>query len=286
MAASGRRGKRQSIPERLFGDLESAVRRGRRIAIVLGVLVACFWGGAWFFLSDLPVRLREMTADSALRAAADMGFRVENILVEGKNYTDGEALLALVNVRKGDPIFLFCPDTARELIENMSWVKTARVERRLPDTIYISLIEREPLALFRQGTGLFLIDGEGQILTDRGLDRFGALMMVSGTGAPEHAQELVGMLAAEPAVQQRVDSASRIENRRWNLNFRDGKVVKLPEADMGLALRTLAIAQDEQGLLDKTIKTIDLRDPARMVVRTELGQAMNIRAGAVGGTPL
>jgi hypothetical protein len=38
------------------------------------------------------------------------------------------------------------------------------------------------------------------------------------------------------------------------------------------------VAQDTQGILDKNIKTIDLRDPARIVVRTELGRAMNIKA--------
>jgi len=210
---------------------------------------------------------------------AQNGFAVNNILVDGRHYTDIDALRAILDIERGDAIFAFDPQESKSMLEKLSWVKTAQVERRLPDTIYIRLTERVPLALWQRQKRLSVIDGEGVVLTDQNIAAFKDLMIVVGDGAPQQAQELIAMLDAEPLIKERVDSAVLVSGRRWNLTLKSGAEVKLPANELGLALRRLAINQEEDGILDKDVMSIDVRDEGRITVRTKPGAAQDFNAG-------
>jgi cell division protein FtsQ len=62
------------------------------------------------------------------------------------------------------------------------------------------------------------------------------------------------------------------------LYLKNGVSVKLPEDDLGQAVRRLANAQGEAGLMDRKIQSIDLRDPLRIVVQTAPGAAEEYQA--------
>lgn len=222
-------------------------------------------GGAW-------------AQQKTFELAADAGFSVENILVEGRLHSDPDVLRGIINVQRGDPIFAFDPEDAKELIERVSWVKEAHVERRLPDTIYIGLIEREPMALWQNKRKIRVIDSEGVTLTDRMTGPYSDLIILVGESAPRHAASLMALFAAEPLVHDRVEAATWVGDRRWDLKLKNGAVVRLPENDPGLALRRLAQAQEEDGLLDKDLGVIDMREADRITVRTKPGAVQEYKA--------
>jgi len=270
--------RRSTIRKRRTGKKALALLWLRRFGLSLGALVFLGWAGSWFFLSEADTKTAAWARQKSLDVTADMGFTVKNILVEGRVNSDADVLLAIINVEKGDPLFSFDPDEARKLIERITWVKTAHVERRLPDTIYIVLEERKPLALWQRDKKLTLIDEDGEVLTDHNLKRFKDLVIIAGRNAPRHAPELLELLAVEPTLYNRVESASRVGGRRWDLKLDGGIAVKLPEDDIGFALRRLAMGQ-EDGLLDKDIVSVDLREPDRMIVRTRPGKVQEYKAG-------
>lgn len=245
----------------------------RRFGFILGAVLLLGWLGAWLYLSGGFTRAADWTGARIFEITSDMGFRVEDILVEGRVNADAAQLLAVLDRDKGSPIFSFDPAAAKREIEKLSWVKSVRVERRLPDTIFIRLEERKPLALWQRGDEIILIDEEGKPLAERKLSRFKDLMLISGAAAPEHAPELMGLLAAEPLLKDRAESAAWIGGRRWNVKLKGNILLRLPEDDVGLALRRLAKAQEEGQILNKDITDIDLREPGRMIVRTREGAA-------------
>ena len=49
----------------------------------------------------------------------------------------------------------------KERLENHIWLKAAIVERQLPSTIYIAVIERTPIAIWQFKQKLYLVDAEG-----------------------------------------------------------------------------------------------------------------------------
>ena len=255
---------------------------GRRAAVISASLVVVLWCSAWFFLSDSDAKLSDWVRGRVISAAGVAGYRVDNILVEGRKYSDADALLGVINIAQGDAIFLFDPDDAKVQIEKIGWVRSARVERRLPDTIYIKLNERQPMALWRNGKDLSLVDSDGALLTQENLDRFKNLLMVRGRGAPAKASELLSLLDAEKTLKDLVDHASLIEGRRWDLHLLDGKRVKLPESEVGLALRNMMIRHEQDNILGKdTITVIDARYQGRLIIRTKLGKVQDYKAGVV-----
>lgn len=242
------------------------------------VLGAAFGVGTWFVTSGAMARTQHKIEDVVLTATADWGFAVNNIMVDGRHYTDINTLKAMMNVEKGDPIFAFHPDEAKGMIEKLSWVKSAHIERRLPDTIYVRLEERKPLALWQRNKRLSLIDAEGKVLTEQNLDEFRNLLIVVGDGSPGRAADLLAMLEAEPDIRGRVEAATLVGERRWDLTLKSGAQVKLPESELGLALRKLAINHEEEAILDKDVVSIDVREEGRITVRTKPGAAQDFNA--------
>ena len=280
MSWFNRKSKRRStILKRRGVTAERLIFIARRFGIALAAFVLIGWFGAWFFMSDASTRTAEWANQKVLGITADAGFQVKDILVEGRRYTDAEALKAIINTEKGDPIFGFNPSDAQKMISRISWVRSVQVERRFPGTIYVKLQERTPMALWQRDKRLSLIDTEGEVLTDHKIDRFKDYIVVVGGEVPTHAPEFLKLLISEPEIVSKIDAANLKSGRRWDLVLKSGAVVKLPEEDLVLAFRRLAQMHEEKQILDKDVKTIDVREPARILVRTHPGAVQQYQAG-------
>ncbi len=282
MALTGTRKK--TLQKKRRGKRAVFLVRVKRFGLIFGAFVLTLWVGAWLHFSDSFTKAAHWTKQEIITASADLGFVTQNILVEGRVNTDADVLRALINVGKGDPLFSFDPSEAQSLIERIAWVRSAHVERQLPGTIYIGLEERRPLALYQESKKLSLLDERGDVITRDGLSKFKDLVIVMGKGSPERAPGFFKNLEAEPVLFERARSAKWIDERRWDLRMAGGAVVKLPEGDLGLALRRLAVAQEDDGLLDKGLASIDLREADRIVVRTKPGAVQEYKAGYVAGS--
>ncbi|MCF8496798.1 MAG: FtsQ-type POTRA domain-containing protein [Alphaproteobacteria bacterium] len=279
--------KQHRIPNRRRkGFLSVALPWLKRFGLTLAALVFLGWAGSWLWLSGSVSRTLSFTQEFAYRTTADMGFRVKNILVEGRIHADAEILKAIINTDEGAPILSFDPRQAKAFIERIEWVKTARVERRLPDTIYIGLQERTPLALWQKDQKLSVLDEEGKIITAQGISRFADLIIVMGEGAPEQAPAFLADLAAEPSLYKRATSARYVGHRRWDLVLDRKITIKLPEEERAFALSRLAQAQAENALLDRDIESVDLRETDRIVVQTRPGGVQEYQAGLKPGSEI
>lgn len=203
-----------------------------------------------------------------VEAGAGAGFTLENLLVEGRERTNPNAIKAVLNVEKGDPLLILNPAEAKAMLERLSWVESAEVQRRLPDTIYVRLTERKPLALWQHNKKLSLIDMDGKIIREKNLKPFKDLIVVTGVEAPAQAAALIGNLRAEPLIFERTEGAMLISGRRWDLKLDDGKMIKLPEDDMGYALRRLATLHEKDYVLDRNVISFDLRKSDRIAIQS------------------
>lgn len=242
------------------------------------ILTAVVGVGAWLSLSGTLDRTQQRTQNKIYDMLADAGFRVNNILVEGRYETDPDVLRAIINLNRGDPIFAFDPAETREMIERLSWVREAHVERRLPDTIYVGIVERQPIALWQHKNKLRVIDAEGVTLTDKLSANQKTLPIVVGEYANEQAYDLLVMLEAEPEIRELLEAAIWVGDRRWDLTLKNKISVRLPEMDIGLALSRLAKAQAQDKILDKDLNVIDLRETDRITVRTRPGTVQEYKA--------
>jgi cell division protein FtsQ len=230
-------------------------------------------------MSEASTRFAQWTENKFYSRTANAGFAVQDILVEGRHYTDIDAIRAIISSNKGDPLFAFKPDDAQSQLQKLSWVKSVQVERRFPDTIYVNIHERKPMALWQRNKRLSLIDEEGVVLTEHKLERFQDYVIVIGASVPEQAPAFLRLLRAEPEIQKRVEAATLVSNRRWDLTLKNGAIIKLPEEEPALALRRLAAMHEEEQLMDKDIKAIDVRELNRITVRTLPGAVQEYKTG-------
>jgi cell division protein FtsQ len=149
----------------------------------------------------------------------------------------------------------------------LGWVANAEVERRLPNTIFVRLFERAPVAVWQRNGKFLLVDSEGVVIGESGAGQRSDLTLIVGAKAPRHASTLLVMLDTQPQLMERVVAAVRVADRRWNLRLDNGIDVRLPEVNPQAAWDRLAELEAEHKLLERDIIVIDLRLPERLVVR-------------------
>lgn len=253
-------------PPRRRRRIVPALRRVARWALLM-LLVAGAYGG--FVLSRLPQgqALFAEIVDTALTASAALGLVVTNIEVEGRETTDAATIMAALAAERGTPILAVSPARARQQLEKLPWVRSAAIERRLPGTLYVRLVERRPLAVWQHDGKQQLIDRQGEVIPVADLGRFARLPTVVGDKAATHAAALLDMLAREPELAGRVTAAIRVDNRRWNLRIDHAIEVLLPEESPAAAWARLAALERESQLLRRDIQRVDMRLPDRLVLR-------------------
>jgi cell division protein FtsQ len=249
----------------------SSRRRYAALALI-AVLMAGLVFGIWRLQQSGIVGQALATASDELTAWSDRqivraGLTVQHVFVTGRGETSKPQVLRAMGVLSGQSILAFEPAEARQKLLRLGWVETARVERRLPDTIVVHLRERQALALWQHKGRHVLIDRGGKPITRDNLARFAHLPIVVGQDAPAAAADLIDMLSQKPAMFALVRAAVRIGSRRWDLRLKNGIKVHLPEVRTTDAWARLAELVAEHRIFERDVVAIDLRLPDRLVLR-------------------
>lgn len=243
--------------------------RSRRAVVgaLVAVAVAVVGASVWAWQARVPHQLAEAARVSLVGLTVDLGLTVEEVFVVGRRQTPRETLIDALGVERGAPILDVDIHAARERILALPWVGQASVERLLPDTLVVHVIERRPLALWQYMGKLAVIDERGDVIVRENVEPFGHLLVVVGEDAPRHAGDLVRMLESQPDLVDQVEVAVRVGGRRWNLRLAGNISVRLPEEDAAAAWARLAEYQHRHGVLTENIMMLDLRLPDRLTVR-------------------
>jgi cell division protein FtsQ len=213
--------------------------------------------------------LLHAAADRASTATASLGLVVTNIEVQGRETTDAATILAALAAKRGTPILAVSPSRAKQQLERLPWVRSATIERHLPGTLVVRLVERHPLAVWQHAGRQELIDRQGQVIPVKDLSRFSQVPTVVGEDAARHAAKLIDMLAREPELAARVTAAIRVDDRRWNLRIDNAIDVLLPEEHPEAAWAHLSALERQDKVLQRDIRVIDMRLPDRVVLRVD-----------------
>jgi cell division protein FtsQ len=265
MPALGRAKNKTKSPRRR--TMPRWAKPAAKTAAVVVVVGSAGIGGLIAWKHATPSNGFSAIHERIVAASAAFGLTVQDVLVEGRAETARDDILAALAVARGTPLLTVDPESARARIEALPWVKTAVVERHLPDTLFVRLTERKPLALWQKDGQLALVDGDGRVLTRDDLSRYRDLPIVIGDDAPQAARTILGVLAAEPDLYQRIEALTYVGARRWDVRLTGGIQIQLPETDPGRAWARLADTDRREQLLARDISVVDLRLPDRLVVR-------------------
>lgn len=239
----------------------------RNIAITVGVLVTA----AAIIVASL-MGLPQRWWGNFVIATAEAGFEVRHVEVSG---TREMARLPVYDAAlSGTSNAMLTADlpAIRARLLQLPWVADASVGRRLPDTLSISIVERKPVALWQHRGQFRAIDITGQPLTNERLERFKSLPLVVGPGANARVRELLALTAAAPALSERVDAAILVGGRRWDVRFKSGETLALPDTPAAATAAFKRFAKleaslsEDRKLLGGRFARFDMRLPGRMTV--------------------
>lgn len=88
-------------------------------------------------------------------------FYVSSVQVDGNKKLSNNEILKLSGIKEGDNIFSIDLNKVRDQILKNPWIKNVSIERRLPDTISIHIVERVPFGLVRINERIYMVDSDG-----------------------------------------------------------------------------------------------------------------------------
>ena len=259
-----------SLLDRAMGLLPLSERQLQRLFLV-GIL-----GGALGLavvvasLAGVPT----LAAGQVARLADAAGFAVNRVEVRGVEHMNELTIYERVLAARNQAMTAVDLDALRGELLQLSWVEDARVSRQLPNTLIVDIVERKPRAVLRAasptgGDTWSLIDGTGHVLEAIPPSRIDGRLVLSGDGVETEVEALSRLIAAAPALQPQVAAAEWKGSRRWNLTFRTGQVLFLPEGETQAANALVAFARMDGAnrLLGGRAVAFDMRDPDRIYIR-------------------
>lgn len=203
------------------------------------------------------------------QAVGRAGFQVKKVEVVGADRIDRLKVYDIALAQKDRSMAAVDIDELRHDLMRYGWIKDARVSRRLPDTLVVDIVERTPAAIWQHNNRLSLIDEQGVVLEPVTIATMPDLPLVIGPKANRRSQDLDRLLAEATSLKELLAGATWVGDRRWDLRFRSGETLSLPEgeADAKLALAKFAHMDGANRLLGRGILRFDMRDPNRFVLR-------------------
>lgn len=222
------------------------------------------------------------------KIAADAGFEVRHVRVTGTNRMDERLVYARVLSQQSRAMPEVDVAMLRTELMSLPWVKDARVSIQLPHTLAIDIVERTPHAVLQKPDRLVLIDATGRELEPVSAAKAKGMLQLSGPGAGQQAARLEQLLAAAPALGPQVESAEWVGNRRWNLTFKTGQLLALPEGEIEAATALVKFARldGQNRLIGGKVLAFDMRSPPRLYMRLpdDAGPAAKVAATGAGGS--
>ncbi len=224
---------------------------------------------AWLIKNDIP----QKTIDSARArwhaTQISAGLVIKEIEVTGNQQLSSEYILKTTGLTKSDAPRTFFSVSLRDIrdaLKNEGWIERVEITRAFPDKLYLNITERVPAAIWDNKGALTLVDRDGDVIIPIKKTKGWDVPIVTGEDAVYPARSFFEILLSFPDIERRIGKLERISKRRWDATLTNGILLKLPEENVEKALQVLAELQEEEKLLDRPLKVIDMRVSDRLFV--------------------
>lgn len=278
---------RDPAPSRLSYRLNRLwLRPGFRRFLRLGLPMFAILGtGFWYFgqeanrlaLTDKVAELRRSIEDRP-------EFRVKLMAIDGASVAIAEDIREIVPV--DFPVSSFDLDLPgmQQRIGELDAVARVDIQIRQGGVLQVTVVERQPLAVWRVGNDTELLDAVGhRVAVVASRMARPDLPLLAGAGAELHVAEGLKLIAAAGPVSARVRGLVRIGERRWDLVLDRDQRIMLPETDPMQALLRVMALERAQDLLERDILAVDMRNPKRPTLRLAPGAVDDFRTTLFSG---
>ena len=194
------------------------------------------------------------------------GFTINNIQILGIKNIPKETVIKIVNNENKSNILNVNLLNIYNNLRNNDWVEELYIERVLPNTIKISIIEKEAIGIWQYEMSNKLITKNGEIISTANINKFKIdLPIIHGNDANKNANSILKILETNKVLTKNIWSLDYINNRRWNLHFKQGIIVLLPSEGVLRAWNEIIKLQKNYDVLNLGLTELDLRNPNKIL---------------------
>ena len=250
-----------------------------KIQLIILCLVLILFSAIFNFYNNNQYnsKLRK-TIDKTNILLINYGFRLQNISITGDNNLKKEDILNIINDKEYKTIFdvnLF--KIHNNLLLN-EWIETVKIERTLPSSIKIQIIEKKPVAIWQTKLGNKLITEDGSVISNANVTTFkNRLPIIIGEGANKNAFLILQILRKNPNLYNNVWSISYINKRRWNIHLKQGLIVLLPRKKIHTAWTKIDFLQRKYKILDIGLTEIDIRNQDQIFAKINFDKKLYLK---------
>jgi cell division protein FtsQ len=192
------------------------------------------------------------------------GFNLKNVNISGANHKTKVLIRKNMGMLEDDSIFKLSTKEIYQNVMSIPWVKSAVVQKYLPNVINVKIEERIPIAIFQHNSIFSLIDADGILIEE--IKLFSKdLPVVSGDNANKEVGGILKVISNFEVVKKNLETITFLRGRRWDIVV-SGIKVKLPETNINEALDTLSTILKNGAINKNTAKSIDLRIPGNIII--------------------
>ena len=206
------------------------------------------------------------------------GFKIKNILISGTHNLSQDYLINIINTQNHINILNVNLHTIYNKIIQNSWVEETYVERILPDTIKIKVLEKKPIAIWQNHKGNKLITINGDVISHANVNKFkNSFPIIKGEKSKENISTILKILETNKNFAKNIWSLTFINQRRWDLHFNQGLIVRLPSQDVIKAWQKIIKLQTNYNILNLRLTEIDLRNPEQILGKINFDKKVILR---------
>lgn len=246
-----------------------AIARGRRRRMFGSLLaVAAFALAAWIAFWSPLLMVREVK------------------VVGGRN-VDPVEVASIAGLDSDDNLLLVSPTQVASKVEELPWVRGAKVDRRLPGTVRVRVVERKPAVVLSSDGQQWTLDRMGNVLAEgavtEGLPALAGIDLAAVSAGervtdPAMRDALAAWRSLSPKIRAQVAAVLAPTPERITLSFEDGTQVRYGAArSMHAKNKVLAALLAELRAEGGVAGYIDVRVPTN--------PAVSAAATTAGATP-
>ena len=206
------------------------------------------------------------------------GFKIKNVLISGTHNLSQDYLRNIINTQNHINILNVNLNTIYNKIIQNSWVEETYVERILPDTIKIKVLEKKPIAIWQNHKGNKLITINGDVISHANVNKFkNSFPIIKGEKSKENISTILKILETNKNFAKNIWSLTFINQRRWDLHFNQGLIVRLPSQDVIKAWQKIIKLQTNYNILNLRLTEIDLRNPEQILGKINFDKKVILR---------
>ena len=255
--------KKNLVKAKFYGfETEKLMRLINLSFLLLFILFFC----GLYFLDNLSKDYIINKLKPSNQFLINNGFKIENVLITGTRNLSNNYIKDIIEIYKDGSIFNVDLSSIYNKIKQNSWVKEVSIERVLPNIIKIKILENQPIAIWQNKKNNKLITANGDIIFDGNVNDFkNDFPIIKGNKSKENISSILEILETNQNFYENIWSLTFINERRWDLHFNQGLVVRLPSKDIKKAWEKIIKLQKNYNVLNLRLTEIDLRNPKQIL---------------------